>query len=115
MAAVRSRQLGDLDIDAKRVLLELARLATVDIRDFYAADGSVKPPSDWTPAMGASVAQVETLIKNAEAGDGHTDRVLKFRLWDKPAMLNTLAKHLGLMVERMQVSGKLIVEWAPES
>ena len=46
------------------------------------------------------------IIKNARAGDGqHTDEVHKFRLWDKTRALEALAKHFGLVTERLEVSG----------
>ena len=36
---------------------------------------------------------METLVKNAEAGDGHTDTVLKLKLYDRLKALELLAKY----------------------
>ena len=45
------------------------------------------------------IAGFEVVIKNAAAGDGHTDRVLKVRLKDQAAFVQTAMKHLGLLAE----------------
>ena len=37
------------------------------------------------------------------AGDGAPEDVVKIRLWDKPGSLRDLMKHLGLLVERVDV------------
>ena len=44
-------------------------------------------------------------MKNATAGDGKIDRVLKLRLWDKTKTLNDLARHFALLVDRVEISG----------
>jgi len=49
------------------------------------------------------VAGFEVLIKNAAAGDGVTDLIHKFRLWDKLRALEMLAKHYALLTDVMRV------------
>lgn len=99
IARNQSEIIQETRIDAQKVLQELARLALVDARAFYDEAGDPKPMSEWTPEMGAAVAGMETIIKNAKAGDGITDKVLKLRFWDKNRALDTLAKHFGLLVD----------------
>jgi hypothetical protein len=48
---------------------------------------------------------LEVIVKNAKGGDGHTDKVHKIKLWDKTRALEALAKHFGLVRERLEVSG----------
>ena len=91
-------------LTAQRVVEEMRRLAMVDIRDYYDAQGNVLPVTQWTPEMGACVGGMELIIKNAKAGDGITDEVLKIKLWDKTRALDLLAKHFGLLVTRIEVS-----------
>jgi hypothetical protein len=43
------------------------------------------------------------ITRNAKARDGHT--VHKFKLWDKTRALEALAKHFGLVKDRLEVSG----------
>jgi hypothetical protein len=45
------------------------------------------------------------IIKNAKAGDGQIDEIHKIKLWDKTRALELLAKHFGLVNERLEVSG----------
>jgi hypothetical protein len=47
--------------------------------------------------------------RNLTAGDGQQEDVVKVKLWDKPKNLEMLSKHLGLLIERidLRVSGSL--------
>ena len=110
----KAQQLDTADLSAVRILEELRRLATVDVRSFFQSDGSLKPMAEWTPEQGAAVSSMEVIIKNAEAGDGITDRIHKFRLWDKPRSLEMLAKHFALLTEQMQVKGEVVYRWEGE-
>lgn len=103
--------LGETHVDAVRVLLELGRLSTVDARSFWDEHGNLKPMKDWTPQMGAAVAGFEVIKKNATAGDGHIDTIHKFKMWDKPKALDLLAKHFGLLIEKVEHSGAFEVYW----
>jgi len=101
--AGKAKQLDRAELTAARVLQELARVAFVNGRDYWKADGDAKHPKDLTVDEGACLAGFEVLIKNAKAGDGVTDTVHKFRLWDKVHALEILAKHFRLLVERVEV------------
>lgn len=107
-------ELGETHVDAVRVLLELGRLATIDLRSFYDEHNNLKPTKDWTAAQGAAVAGFEVIKKNATAGDGHTDTIHKFRTWDKPKALDLLAKHFGLLIEKVEHSGEVAYRWLSE-
>ena len=99
------------ELTEERILEEARRLAFVDIRGFFDADGNLKPIHKLTVEQGAALASMEVIIKNAEAGDGKTDRVHKFKLWDKLKALELLAKRFGLLTERLQVDGALEITW----
>ena len=70
------------EITKDRTLLELGRIAFADYGQFYDEKGNIKKISELSEDQRALLAGVETIIKNAEAGDGHTDRVHKIRTWD---------------------------------
>lgn len=106
----REQYLAEEGLNARRVLEEYVRLALVDIRSFFDEHGNLVPMAQWTPQMGASVAQMEVVIKNAAAGDGITDRIFKFKLWDKTRALEALAKHFGLLTEKVEHSGGLVIQ-----
>jgi hypothetical protein len=53
------------------------------------------------------------LIKNAKAGDRRQiDEIHKIKLWDKTRALEALAKHFGLVKDRIEVTGwdKLVAQ-----
>jgi phage terminase small subunit len=113
--AGQTKLLEKLDITAERVLREMGRLAFSDVSRLFNANGSLKPLHELTPDDSACIAGLEVIIKNAEAGDGHTDKVHKIKVWDKSKNLEMLGKHFGLFVEKMQVSGTLnITHEVPE-
>jgi len=101
--AGKAKQLDRAELTAARVLQELGRVAFVNGRDYWTADGDAKHPKELTVDEGACLAGFEVLIKNAEAGDGVTDTVHKFKLWDKVHALEILAKHFRLLVERVEI------------
>lgn len=103
IAAGKARQLSENELSAARTLEELRRLAFANIRNYFDADGDVKPPQSLSVEDGAAVVGFEVLIKNAKAGDGVTDTIHKFRLADKVRALEALAKHQGLLVEKFEL------------
>lgn len=98
------QQLAKMDISAEKVLREYDIIASGDLRDFYDEAGNLKPMKDWTAEMGKRVAAIETVIKNVAAGDGQTDTIHKIKLWPKDRALEGLAKHLGLLTERVELT-----------
>jgi phage terminase small subunit len=95
------------ELSAARVLEELRRLAFSDIgpvlqtctvTEFLALPAEVR----------AAVASVKVTKKNLTAGDGKTEDVVEFRLWDKIRANEMLAKYFGLLVEKVEVSGEIL-------
>jgi len=99
-----------VELSATRVLTELRRLAMSDIRQLFDEQGNLRPIHTLTADQAACIAAVEVVIKNAKAGDGVTDTIYKIKLWDKPRTLEMLAKHFGLMTERVEHSGGLTIQ-----
>ena len=95
--------LAEAGLTAARVLEELRRVAFANVRDYWATDGSAKHPNALTVEQGAALAGFEVLIKNAKAGDGVTDTIYKFKLWDKVRALELLAKHVALLTDIVRV------------
>ena len=98
-------------VAAERTLLEIARLAFSDIRQMFDADGNLLPVTKWPAVVSAAVASVEVVKRNVYVGDGKIDDVIKIRLWDKPKNLEMLAKHLQLLVERVEHTGDVSFRW----
>jgi phage terminase small subunit len=85
-------QLAEVEASPDRIVLELARLAF--------ANPGTKPVEEWTEAEKASIIGVEYLLKNAEAGDGKIDRVLKIKREGKTKPLEILAKIRGMITDK---------------
>jgi hypothetical protein len=84
-------------IDAQGLIEALIPAATVDMRAFFRADGTLLPVAEWTPEMGRSVASVEVDELFDGVGEERTwvgyTRKLKF--WPKVEAVDKLAKLLG--------------------
>lgn len=111
VAAGQAQQLTTADLSAARVLEEYRRLAFCDTRQFFTADGNLKPIDKLTPEQGSQLSGIEVIIKNAKAGDGVTDEIHKIKLWDKTKALDSLAKHFGLLKETLDVQGGMTITW----
>ena len=83
-------------MSAVEALERASTIARLDIRQFYRADRSLKDVSEWTPAMGAQVSRIDTIVINAAAGDGHTDTVHKLGFHDVLKALEFVGRHHGV-------------------
>jgi len=107
-AAVRrgqARVIAEAEVSAAATLRELGRVGYFDIGQVFARNGDLIPMHELPPAVRAGIASVEVVMKNAAAGDGKVDRVLKIRTTDKVPALGLLARHFALLVDRVEVSG----------
>ena len=111
VSAGKAKQLDSADLTAARVLEEYRRLAFIDARSFWDEGGNLKPFSELTAEQGSALAGFEAIIKNAKAGDGVTDTIHKIRLWDKTRALESLAKHFGLLTDKIEHSGAVSYKW----
>ena len=107
----QAQQLASTALTAVRTLEEYRRLSFIDVRSFFDATGNLKPVTEWTADQGAAAASFEVIKKNAAAGDGVVDTIHKVRLWDKTRALESLAKHFGLLVDKLEHSGTVNFRW----
>lgn len=94
-------------LTADRVLEEYRRLGFSNVQDLLDAAGNLRPLHELPAEVAAAISSIEVVMKNAAAGDGKIDRVLKIKLWDKTRTLNDLARHFALLVDRVEVSGDI--------
>jgi len=100
-----------LELTAENVLEEIRRVAFCDSRAFFTAKGELKSIAKLDPEQGSALAGFEVIIKNAEAGDGKTDKVHRIKLWDKTRALEMAAKYFGLLQERVDHTGEIAFRW----
>lgn len=107
VAAAQSARAQRTEITADRVLRELARVGFSDARRLFSPDGSLRPVAEWPDDAAAAVSSVEVFEELEGRGEnrqviGHTK---KLKLWDKGHALELLAKHLGMLKDRVEHSG----------
>lgn len=105
IARRRAESFKKLHMCADEVLAGLAVIARVDIADLFNKDGTLKPLQDIPKEVRKAIAGVE--VEELFAGKGedktHIGRVRKVKFWDKVKALETLAKHLRLLVDKVDV------------
>lgn len=113
----QAKALASADLSAVRTLQEIGRLAFSDFRKLFDAEGNLKPVHQMDDDTAACVASLEIVKKNLAAGDGQTDTVHKLKVWDKTRNLEMLAKHFGLLEDKVAHSGHLSIgfenAWQP--
>ena len=97
IARFKGEQLDSAGWKASEVLEELRLQAHSRIGDFFDASGELKPLHTLSAAQQACISGYEMVMKNATAGDGQSDRVLKIKLWDKMKALDLAMQHFALL------------------
>lgn len=101
--------LKEIGVSRERVLTELARIAFADIGFAFDDMGQLKPLSEMPEDIRRSIAGLE--VHELFDGQGEQKTAIglakKIRFWDKPKAIETLAKHLGLLTEKVSVQGNL--------
>lgn len=82
-----------------------------DARCLFTDDGKLKPITELTEEEAWCIAGFEIVIKNAAAGDGHTDTVHKVKLIDRGRYVELAAKHQGMLTEKVEHSGDIVIKW----
>jgi phage terminase small subunit len=106
-----ARQLEKAELTAQKVKDRIALLAFQDMREFFDEAGNLLSVHQFSDGAAARVASFEIIKKNAAAGDGVIDTVHKIKTVDVVKNLEMLAKHFGLLVDKVEHSGDLTIKW----
>ena len=100
-------RLTTLGVTAGRVLQELARIAFLDPRKLYDADGRFLAITALDDDTAAAVAgfEVAELWAGAPGEKVRVGDLKKVKLWNKLESLGLLGKHLKLFLDRVEHSG----------
>lgn len=95
-----------MEISVERVKEELAKLAFVDPRNFFRADGSAKEITQMDAATAACVAgmEIEDQYEGHSADRKYIGKLKKFKLADKGQNLERLGRHLKMSTDKVEFS-----------
>lgn len=92
------------EITQDRVLQEYAKLAFLDPRRFYDANGGLIPIPLLPADVAAALAGMEVTTERSKDGDGQAlADVSKIKFIDKKGALDSVARHLGMFIDRSEV------------
>lgn len=97
------------EVTVDRVLQEFAKLAFLDIRKAFDENGNLKPVIELDDDTAAAIAalDVETLFDGKGSEREAIGRLSKIKLIDKKGALDSLARHLGMFNDSLEMKGKL--------
>lgn len=110
-AAVAERQAATrkrLELTSDNVLRQLARMAFVDLKGLYRGDGSLRAPHELDDDTAAAVQQIEVVEEFGKDDGGNRSLIgytKKVRLVDRKGATELAMKHLGLLKERVEITG----------
>lgn len=119
--AARAERTG---ITADRVLQEYAKLGFSDIRGFFTPGGNLMPIEDLPDDLAAAISSVEVVTKTLpgtatetledqphggalKRAGAEVEYTHKLKLWDKGRALDSIARHLGMFKDNLNLTGNL--------
>jgi phage terminase small subunit len=100
-----------------RVVEELRRVAFSDLGAFFDANGNLRPLQDLSEEERSALASVKVVTRPVVGGEnGDVEYVQEIKAWDKVRALETLARHLGMLLDRTRHDGTIaLVPLTPEA
>jgi len=90
-----------VEITQERVLQEYARIAFFDPRKVFDSTGAPRPIHELDDDTAAAIVGLEVVqVGNAEVGVGD---VLKYKMADKKGALDSVARHLGMFNDKLDL------------
>lgn len=102
--AIKERLLREEALSVESTVESIRRGQQYDIRRLLTDKGNFRPIHELSEEEAWCIAGCEVIIKNAEAGDGHTDKVLKLKFIDRGRYVELAAKHQGMLIERVDIN-----------
>lgn len=101
--AARSRRTG---VNADRVIREAAKVAFGDPRVLFREDGALRAPTDYNEDDAAMIEGIKTrrIVEVGKDGEMVPVEIQEVKLVSKLSALTLLAKHLGLLTDKIDVN-----------
>src|SRR5690606_38851264 len=101
------------NVNAERVILELARVGFSDLRRVFREDGTLKDPRDWDDDTAAAIKSIK--VRREKDGDAE---IVEINTWDKCAALDKLGRHLRLFdgedTEKLKEAARRLTDLSEE-
>jgi phage terminase small subunit len=99
-------------VTVERVLTEYAKLGYFDVRNLFNNDGSPIPIQELDDETAAALAGLD--IQEVYEGTGDNRKFVgytkKYKLPDKKAALDSMAKYLGMFTDKVEVNHTITIE-----
>ena len=110
IAKAQTERAARTEITADRVLRELAKIGFANMGDYMRSSPSGDPYLDFSALTDDQTAALQEVTVDdyveGRGDDARTVKRVKFKLYDKRAALVEIGRHLGMFVERHEVTGK---------
>lgn len=93
------------EVTADRVLAEYAKLAFLDPRRFYDDTGALKPVHLLDADVAAALVGVD-VVDSFDKESQTTSTTKKIKFVDKKGALDSVARHLGMFIDKTELTGK---------
>lgn len=110
LAEGRGKLADRLEITKERILKEYARIAFLDPKKLYNDDGSLVAIKSLDDDTAAAIGGVDVTTSYSGGDDPVTHVTRKVKLVDKKGALDSLAKHLGMFVDKVEHSGNVTIQ-----
>lgn len=91
-------------VTAARVVEELARIGFADPRRVFGEDGVLLDPRNFPEDLARAVSSIEVTRTDATKKTP-ASTTAKIRFWEKPKALHTMAHILGMLKDKVELSG----------
>lgn len=111
IAEIEKKAAEETLVTNKRIIKEYARIAFLDIRKMFDENGKLKKITDLDDDTAAAIAgmDISTFMRQADDEEAFMEIVKKIKSVDKKGALDSLAKILGMFVEKIEVYEKKVL------
>lgn len=106
--AIRKQQaklIRKTEVTQERIVTEYAKLGFLDPSRFYDSDGELIPVPDLPKEVAATLTEINVLTSINPDGDS-IDTLKKIKWSDKKGALDSLSRHLGMFIDKHELTGK---------
>ena len=94
------------------MLEELRRIAFSDVGEMFDEAGQLRNIEDLPPEVRSALSSLK-IVRKTGGGPDSGACVYELKLWDKLKALEILAKHFGLLAERLESDVHHVYSWLP--